>query len=85
MTALEAATLYKQVVALHDAIPDDEATAKDLVASFRSNIHHILMDTFREQGIEFYSRDEAARIAFRLAGDDIEPIPATDPGAQCPF
>lgn len=85
MTALEAATLYKQIVALHDSIPDDEPTAKDMVASFRSDIHHLLMDTFREHGIEFHSRDDAARIAFRLAEDGTEPIPAVEPGAQCPF
>lgn len=70
MTSVEIARLYREVVTLHDAIPDDEPTAKDLLASFRSDVHHLLMDTFREQGVEFQSRDEAARIAFRLAREE---------------
>lgn len=70
MTSIEIARLYKEVVTLHDAIPDEESTAKDLVASFRSNTHQLLMDTFRAQGIEFDSRSEAAGIAFEMASEE---------------
>lgn len=64
MTSIEIARIYTEVVALHDAIPEEESTAKDAVAGFRSNLHCALMDVFRGEGVEFQTRDEAARIAF---------------------
>jgi hypothetical protein len=74
MTAAEAARLYVDAVALYDSIPDDEPVSKDAVASFRSNIHQLLMDTFRAEGIEFSDRFEAARKAFEMINSDqLEP------------
>lgn len=70
MTPLEIARIYTQVVTLHDGIPEDEATAKDLVSSFRSDIHHLLMDTFHKHSISFASRFEAARMAFRMVREE---------------
>lgn len=76
MTSLEIARIYTEVVALHDAIPDDESTAKDAVAGFRSNLHYTLMDAFRSEGVEFGTRDEAARIAFGMVRQNEGNLPA---------
>jgi hypothetical protein len=80
MTAFEAARLYIDAVALYDSIPDDEPVAKDATASFRSNLHQLLMDTFRAEGIDFETRAEAARIAFEMVESDhpepVRPAPA---------
>lgn len=66
MTPIEIARIYKEAVELHDAIPEEEAVAKDLAAGFRSNLHQTLMETFRSSGIPFESRGDAARLAFEM-------------------
>jgi hypothetical protein len=76
MTAVEAARLYVDAVALYDSIPDDEPVSKDAVASFRSDLHQLLMDTFRAEGIEFSDRFEAMRKAFEMVSPD---CPETTP------
>lgn len=82
MSPIEAAYLYKDVVGLYDSIPEDEPTSKDAVGSFRSQIHQLVMDTFRAQGVEFQDRNEAARIAFEMAADAT--IPGNDSREAAP-
>jgi hypothetical protein len=80
MTAVEAARLYVDAVALYDSIPDDEPVSKDAVASFRSNVHQLLMDTFRAEGIEFSDRFAATRMAFEMINSDhLEPAEVDHP------
>ena len=73
MTPLEAATIYTDLVKLHNEIPEDEGVSRDAVGAVRTRYHQQLMDVFREYGIEFSDRFEAMRIAFEMVESGLDP------------
>lgn len=80
MTSYELATIYTDLVNLHDEIPEEESASKDAVGSLRSKYHNLLMDQFRSDGIIFADRFEAMRIAFEMV-NKAEPVNDSKPAA----
>jgi len=66
MTVVEIAKIYTDIVNLDDQIPASELIAKDEISALRSKYHQLLMDKFREEGIEFFDRFDATRKAFEI-------------------
>ena len=66
MTLIEIARIYTDLVKVDDEIPASEHIAKDEVNALRTKYHQILMDKFREEGVEFSDRFDAMKKAFDL-------------------
>lgn len=66
MTLLEIAQIYTDLVKVDNQIPESEPLGKEEISVLRSKYHQILMDRFREEGIEFSDRFDAMHKAFEL-------------------
>jgi hypothetical protein len=66
MTLFEIAKIYTDLVLTDNHIPEEEHVSKEEVGALRSKYHQILMDKFREEGVEFYDRFDAMHKAFEL-------------------
>lgn len=66
MTLLEIAQIYTDLVILENQIPESEHNAKEELNVIRTKYHQILMDKFKEEGIEFSDRFDAMNKAFDL-------------------
>jgi len=70
MTLNEIAQIYTQLVDVDNGIPESEVHAKDEIGALRAKYHQMLMDKFREEGVEFSDRFEAMDKAFELVKND---------------
>ena len=66
MTVVEIARIYTDLVNLDDKVPQNELIAKDEIGELRTRYHQLLMDKFREEGIEFVDRFDAMRKVFNI-------------------
>jgi hypothetical protein len=66
MTLVEIARIYTDLVELDEKTPEGEFVAKDEIGALRTKYHQLLMDKFREEGVEFSDRFEAMSKAFEL-------------------
>lgn len=78
MTVVEIARIYTDLVNLDDKVPQNELIAKDEIGELRTRYHQLLMDKFREEGIEFVDRFDAMRKAFNIIMNE-ETHEATQP------
>lgn len=66
MTLIEIAKIYTDLVLVDSQIPESENVSKEEVGVLRTKYHQMLMDKFREEGIEFSDRSDAMNKAFEL-------------------